>query len=59
MCKIKYFICDPVSVTKKLRPLQAKIKYQCAHNYDKLVLHCVNDVKRCAILNILFVTRFQ
>ena len=32
MCKIKYFICDPVSVTKKLRPLQAKIKYQSAHN---------------------------
>ena len=32
MCKIKFFICDPVSVTKKLRPLQAKIKYQCAHN---------------------------
>ena len=32
MCKIKYFICDPVSVTKKLRPFQAKIKYQCAHN---------------------------
>ena len=31
-CKIKYFICDPVSVTKKLRPLQAKIKYQSAHN---------------------------
>ena len=29
MCNIKYFICDPVSVTKKLRPLQAKIKYQC------------------------------
>ena len=28
ICKIKYFICDPVSVTKKLRPLQAKIKYQ-------------------------------
>ena len=32
MCKIRYFICDPVSVTKKFRPLQAKIKYQCAHN---------------------------
>ena len=32
MRKIKYFICDPVSVTKKLRPLQAKIKYQCARN---------------------------
>ena len=32
MCNIKYFICDPVSVTKKLRPSQAKIKYQCAHN---------------------------
>ena len=32
MCKIKYFICDPVSVTKKLRPLQAKIKYQSGHN---------------------------
>ena len=31
MCKIKHFICDPVSVTK-LRPLQAKIKYQSAHN---------------------------
>ena len=30
MCKIKYFICDPVSVTKKLRPFQAKIKYQLA-----------------------------
>ena len=28
MCKIKYFICDPISVAKKLRPLQAKIKYQ-------------------------------
>ena len=27
MCKIKYFIRDPVSVTKKLRPLQAKTKY--------------------------------
>ena len=32
MCKIKYFTCDPVSVTKKLRPLQAKIKYQSAHD---------------------------
>ena len=32
MCNIKYFICDPVSVTKKLRPSQAKIKYQCALN---------------------------
>ena len=32
MCKTKYFICDPVSVTKKLRPLQTKIKYQSAHN---------------------------
>ena len=28
LCNIKYFICDPVSVTKKLRPLEAKIKYQ-------------------------------
>ena len=27
-CKIKYFICDPVSVTKKLRPLQAKVNYK-------------------------------
>ena len=30
MFNIKYFICDPVSVTKKkFRPSQAKIKYQC------------------------------
>ena len=28
MCKIKYFICFG---DKKLRPLQAKIKYQSAH----------------------------
>ena len=28
MCKIKYFICDPVSVTKKLRPFQENIKYK-------------------------------
>ena len=32
MCKTKYFICDPVLVTKKMGPLQAKIKYQSAHN---------------------------
>ena len=30
--KIKYFIYEPVSVTKKLRPLQSKVKYQCGHN---------------------------
>ena len=30
MCKVKNFIFDPVLVTKKLRPLQAKIKYQSA-----------------------------
>ena len=27
MCKTTYFICDLVSVTKILPPLQAKIKY--------------------------------
>ena len=32
MSKTEYFICDPVSVTKKLRPLKEKIKYQSAHN---------------------------
>ena len=37
ICKIKHFICDPVLVTKKLRPLQAKIKYQ-NNNIDILFL---------------------
>ena len=32
MYKVKYFIYDSVTMTKNLRPLQAKIKYQCAHN---------------------------
>ena len=32
MYKIEYFICDPVLVTKKFQPFQAKIKYQSAHN---------------------------
>ena len=33
LCNIKYFICDPVSVTKKIATFSSKnkTKYQCAH----------------------------
>ena len=41
MCKTKYFICDPVSVIKKLRPLQAKIKNQSAHNNECKIIKLV------------------
>ena len=41
MCKIKYFICNPVSVTKKLRHLQAKIKMKYPNNFKNFILvHC-------------------
>ena len=45
MCKIKYFICGLVSMTKKLRPLQAKIKYQCAHNKSIIVTETGSQIK--------------
>ena len=39
MCKNKCFICVPVSVTKKLRPLQAKIKIYLCFKRSQLFCH--------------------
>ena len=50
MCKVKNFIFDPVLVTKKLRPLQAKIKYQSAQY--KSLLHEISSLQLSKLSNL-------